>query len=395
MFIPAPRRNAIRRRLLAWYDASHRDLPWRFPQHGADPYRVWLAEVMLQQTQVAAVIPYYRRFVERWPTLGALAGAPDEEVFAAWSGLGYYARCRNLLAAARKALRQHGDLPASLERLAALPGFGPYTAGAVASIAFAIPAPAVDGNVARVLARLFLVEGDPAGKEVRKRLWTLASDLVPPERPGDFNQAMMELGATACGKPEPDCRACPVAALCEARRVGRQRQVPPARRRPIRRSLHLVCAVTERSGRILLARREGRGLFGGLWELPSVEVEEGMAPETALAWALAGRFGVGVIVGRRVASERRTLTHRDLELEAYRCRLRAEPRPGKGGGLRWVESARAGDIAMPVAMRRLLEAATAAGRGRGKRRLSGRRREAARKCAGGAQEPLTSRDPAV
>ncbi len=145
--------------MLAWWDAGHRDLPWRVPQHGADPYRVWLAEVMLQQTRVETAIPYYRRFLERWPSLEALAAADDAEVLAAWSGLGYYARCRNLIAAAREALRRHGGLPGSLEALRALPGFGPYTAGAVASIAFAVPAAAVDGNVSRVLSRLFRVAG--------------------------------------------------------------------------------------------------------------------------------------------------------------------------------------------------------------------------------------------
>ncbi len=178
MPIPPARRAALRRRLLAWYDGGHRALPWRFPQRAADPYRVWVAEVLLQQTQVRAAVPYYERFVARFPTLEALAAAREDEVLALWSGLGYYARGRNLHAAAREALRVHGGLPASLDGLRALPGFGPYTAGAVASIAFAIPAAAVDGNVARVLARLFLVAGDPAAARTRSRLAALAAALV-------------------------------------------------------------------------------------------------------------------------------------------------------------------------------------------------------------------------
>ncbi len=178
MAISTARRAALRRRLLAWYDAGHRRLPWRAPQRGADPYRVWLAEVMLQQTQVATVVPYFERFVGRFPSLAALAEAAEDEVLALWSGLGYYARGRNLLAAAREARARHGGLPASLEALRALPGFGPYTAGAVASIAFAIPAPAVDGNVSRVLARLFAVDGDPAAGPFRRRIEEIAGDLV-------------------------------------------------------------------------------------------------------------------------------------------------------------------------------------------------------------------------
>jgi A/G-specific adenine glycosylase len=398
VLIPAPRRNAIRRRLLAWYDAGHRDLPWRFPQDAADPYKVWLAEVMLQQTQVAAVIPYYRRFLVRWATLEALANARDEEVLAAWSGLGYYARCRNLLAAAREALRRHGGLPASVEALRALPGFGRYTAGAVASIAFGVPAPVVDGNVARVLARAFLLDGDPADRRMQERLWALASELVSgsegergaregrphrPPRPGDFNQALMELGATVCRKPEPVCGQCPVARLCEARRAGRQAEVPPARRRPARRSLRVACAVVERNGKLLLAQREGRGLFGGLWELPSAEVCEGLSPRVALARAMAGRFGVPVVVGCQLASKRRMLTHRQLELEAYRCRLRAGPRPAGGGELRWVERARVGDTGMSSAMRSLLEVATA------------RRKRQARRLLPGSRSKLLEKAPEV
>src|SRR5512138_1183494 len=181
--MPAPRRAALRRRLLAWWDAGHRPLPWRYPQRAADPYRVWLAEVMLQQTQVRTALPYYARFVARFPTLEALAAAGEDEVLALWSGLGYYARGRNLLAAAREAVARHGGLPPSLEALRALPGFGPYTAGAVASIAFAIPAAAVDGNVVRVLARLFAVRGNPAAPRFRARIDALACELVGADRP--------------------------------------------------------------------------------------------------------------------------------------------------------------------------------------------------------------------
>jgi A/G-specific adenine glycosylase len=349
--IPPARRAALRRRLLAWYDAGHRPLPWRFPQRAADPYRVWIAEVLLQQTQVRAAIPYYLRFVERFPTLEALAAAGEDEVLALWSGLGYYARGRNLHAAAREALARHGALPASLEALRALPGFGPYTAGAVASIAFAIPAAAVDGNVARVLSRLFLVAGDPVSAKVRARLSVLAGALVHPERPGDLNQALMELGATICGKPAPGCARCPVAPLCAARAAGREREVPTARRRPARRALVLGCAIVRRGDALLLARRPGRGLFGGLWAPPAAELGDA-DPAAALRSALRRAHGLSLAVGEEVAACERTLTHRALTLRAFRCEARGPIR--EDAGLAFAPSSELGRLGVPTAMRDLL-----------------------------------------
>jgi A/G-specific adenine glycosylase len=215
---------------------------------------------MLQQTRVAAATPYYRRFVERFPTLAALAEAREEEVLEFWSGLGYYARGRRLREAAREALARRGGLPASFDALLSLPGFGRYTAGAVASIAFGLPVPCVDGNAARVLARLFLLEGAPEDPAGRRLLWAVAGELVPRERPGDFNQAVMELGATLCGRREPRCHQCPLSSLCHAFRAGRQAEVPPVRRRREAIPLDLACAVVRlpssaRSGRIPGRRR--------------------------------------------------------------------------------------------------------------------------------------------
>jgi A/G-specific adenine glycosylase len=346
----APSRVAsLRRRLLAWYDASHRALPWRFPQHGADPYRVWLAEVMLQQTQVRAAIPYYERFVARYPTLEALAAADDDAVFALWSGLGYYARCRNLLAAARAALARHDGLPASVELLRALPGFGPYTAGAVASIAFAIPAPAVDGNVARVLSRLFLVEGESASPRVRDRLWAIAGALVPAERPGDFTQALMELGATVCPKAAPACARCPVATLCGARAAGRQHALPAPRRRPARSQRTIACAVVLRGRDVFLTRRPEGGLFGGLWAPPAVELEGAGDALPALRAAVRELGGKGR-VGRELAAVTRTLTHRELTLRAFTC----TDVPASAG--KFVSLAKVREAGVPTAVAALLTA---------------------------------------
>ncbi|WP_248357252.1 A/G-specific adenine glycosylase [Anaeromyxobacter oryzae] len=350
--IPPARRAALRRRLLAWYDGGHRELPWRFPQRAADGYRVWLAEVMLQQTQVQAVIPYFERFLARFPTLDALAAAREEDVLALWSGLGYYARGRNLLAAARAARARHGGLPASVEALRALPGFGPYTAGAVASIAFAIPAPVVDGNVARVLARLFLVDGAPGDARTRARLWALAADLVDPARPGDLNQALMELGATVCGKPAPRCDRCPVAALCAARAGGREREVPPARLRPARRPLVLACALVERRGAVLVLPRRARGLFGGLLGPPAVEVAGGDDVRAALARTVRAEHGIDLAVGEEAAVVRRVLTHRELTLRGFRCEAARIPRGAEGAWIREAAGRRSG---LPTAFAALID----------------------------------------
>ncbi|WP_242372072.1 A/G-specific adenine glycosylase, partial [Anaeromyxobacter sp. SG26] len=356
MIVPPGRRAALRRRLLAWYDAGHRSLPWRAAQHGADPYRVWLAEVMLQQTQVATVVPYFERFVARFPTLAALAAADEDEVLALWSGLGYYARCRNLLAAARTALARHGGLPGSVEALRALPGFGPYTAGAVASIAFALPAAAVDGNVARVVARLFCVDGEPGAPAVQRALWALAGELVPEERPGDFNQALMELGATLCRKPAPACARCPVRSACAAHGAGRAAEIPPARRRGARRAAAVACAVAEVGGALVLVRRAPGGLLGGLWDLPAVDVTGATERQgaAALRRTLRARFGVGA-VGALLAEVERTLTHRDLALRAYACEVPGAFAPGDD--VRLAPPGTLDGIGLSAATRALLAAA--------------------------------------
>jgi A/G-specific adenine glycosylase len=364
--IPGPRRAALRRRLLAWWDAGHRRLPWRFPQHGADPYRVWLAEVMLQQTQVRTVLPYYARFVARFPTLEALAGAREDDVLALWSGLGYYARGRNLLAAAREARARHGGLPASLEALRALPGFGPYTAGAVASIAFAIPAAAVDGNVVRVIARAFALRGQPAAPRFRGRVQAIAAALVGEAagsgsgsgsgsgiaRPGDLNQSLMELGATICTPRSPACPRCPVAPLCAARAAGLAARIPPPRRRPARRALVLACAIARRDGAILLARRPAGGLFGGLWAPPCVEVREGEDAGAALGDALRREHGLRADVGHELAACQRTLTHRALTLRGFA--LAPAARVPERDDLRWAAEASLHAWGVPSAVRALL-----------------------------------------
>jgi len=255
--------RAFQRRLLAWYDSNRRELPWR---RDREPYRVWLSEIMLQQTRVAAVLEYYRKFLRRFPSVEKLAAARESSVLSAWSGLGYYRRARMLHAAAKKIVRDHGGtFPARAEELRALPGIGRYTAAAVASIAFREPAAAVDGNVERVLQRVL-------GKELRGQpLWEAAEALLSRRRPGDFNQAMMELGATVCLPRAPMCLSCPVLGLCATR--GELRR-PPKNPRQTKREIHY--ALHRQNGSVLLVKREkDASLMPGMWELPEVAAGNG------------------------------------------------------------------------------------------------------------------------
>jgi A/G-specific adenine glycosylase len=336
--------------LTAWFGRSQRPLPWR--QTG-DPYAVWVSEVMLQQTQVERVIPFYLAFLERFPTVEALARAPLDDVLARWRGLGYYARARALHAAARQVVEAHrGQLPKTVEGLRTLPGFGRYTAGAVASIAFGVRAPIVDGNVARVLSRLFEVEGAPGEKAREARLWALAEGLVPARRPGDFNQALMELGATVCLPSRPLCLLCPVSRACGALRHGRVEELPPPRKAARRRRLELAVAVAQRRGAVLLARRPEGGLFGGLWELPCAEASQGGAR------GLERLLGPGAVVGPELVVVERTLTHRELVLRLHPTRLagRLAAAPAPYTEWRWVARAAARRLGMSSAMEAVMEA---------------------------------------
>jgi A/G-specific adenine glycosylase len=293
-------------RVLSWFATARRDLPWR--KEPRDPYRVWVSEVMLQQTRVEVVVPYYRRFLRRFPTLRALAAAPLDEVLALWSGLGYYARARNLHRAARAC---GGALPRTAAELRALPGFGPYTAAAVASLAFGEDVPLVDGNVARVLARAFAVPGD-----AKSVAWKIARDLLPAGRGGRFNEALMELGATICTPRAPDCPHCPIRPICRGK--DDPTRFPAARKRPARQLLEWrALALTRRDGAVLLQRRPAEALFGGLWDLP-VERPEGIR--------ILGRVSsLGVV--------EQTLTHREVRVTLQGARASGSPRSPE---VRWV-----------------------------------------------------------
>ncbi len=347
---------ALRAALLTWFDRHKRDLPWRRTR---DPYAIWLSEVMLQQTQVVTVIPYWQRFLERFPTVEALAAAPLPDVFALWSGLGYYSRARNLHKAAQDIVtRFGGKLPSSSEALRTLPGFGPYTAGAVASIAFDQEAPLVDGNVARVFSRVFEIEGPPGDRKRETALWDRAAQLVRGPRPGELNQALMELGAMVCRVDGPSCLLCPVREHCAALGSGRVGELPPPRVRAARQQLRLAVAVWRRGDAFLLARRAEGGLFGGLWELPSAEVKPELA-DAALGKSLRTLLGRAVSARGVLGRVKRTLTHRDLVLDLVQVEGRGEPAAHASvQEWRWATPAEARKLGMSTAMSRALALAS-------------------------------------
>ncbi len=307
-------RRALPAALLRWYDADRRDLPWR---RAPSAYATLVSEFMLQQTVVAAVIPHFHRFMARFPDLAALAGAAEEEVLAQWSGLGYYSRARNLHRAAREAHVAHGGLPATEEGLRALPGIGPYTAAAIAAIAFGVRTFALDGNAVRVVARLFADEGAIDKPAVRTRLREAGTTLVPADRPGDFAQAVMELGARVCVPRRPRCDECPIARHCAAREAGIEARLPTRSPRRQKRVLSVACAAIERRGRLLLVRRPAGTLLGGTWTLPAAEA--GTDGEAAACRAAVRELGLEPTGdGEPAGQVRHVFTHRDVTAHVYR-----------------------------------------------------------------------------
>ncbi|OUM86075.1 MAG: A/G-specific adenine glycosylase [Bacillus thermozeamaize] len=254
--------------LLAWFRRRHRNLPWRRER---DPYRIWVSEVMLQQTRVDTVIPYYERFIRLFPTLEDLARADEAEVLKAWEGLGYYSRARNLLQGVREVCERYGgQVPDTIEEMLSIKGIGPYTAGAILSIAYGKPVPAVDGNVMRVISRLFSIQEDIAKASTRKRIEELVQRLIPPDASSHFNQGLMELGALVCLPRSPACEDCPLQALCQAYRDGNQETLPVKAQKKPPRPVGLAAAVLWWDGKVLIRRRPHEGLLAGLWEFPNV-----------------------------------------------------------------------------------------------------------------------------
>jgi A/G-specific adenine glycosylase len=363
--------DEIRSRLLEGFDERNRSLPWR---EEPTPYRILVSEVMSQQTRLETVIPYYLRWLERFPDFSTLAAASQEQVLSSWQGLGYYSRARNLHQAAREVeARYEGELPREPEALRSLPGVGPYTAGAVASIAFGVRTPAVDGNVRRVLARLM---DDPSPTPARLRDW--AQVLVDPDRPGDFNQALMELGSSVCSPRSPDCEACPLAEFCAGRARGRQEDLPRSRRRRSPPHLYEAVAVvtTGVTGvplRVLLRRRPPSGLLAGMWECPGLELaSSGPSAVESAVWRLVSGFARAGWMGEALGdplvlptvdhsfSHRKMSYHPRLVRVGESAVMDGEENPEGGGAgvaLRWVAEGELAELPIPVAQRKILDAA--------------------------------------
>jgi A/G-specific adenine glycosylase len=346
--------EAVASTLLRWYDASARDLPWR---KGHDPYATWVSEIMLQQTQVRTVIPYFERWMARFPDIATLAAAAPDEVLKAWEGLGYYSRARHLQAAAQLLVSHHGGaMPDTWEAVRRLPGVGDYTAGAILSIAFGQPVAAVDGNVLRVLSRLLLLREDVTRPATKRTIGGhVEAMLAACPRPGDLNQALMDLGATICTPTSPRCEACPLAACCRAWPAGEAEALPvKAGTRPPK-ELVLASVLVTRGPEVLLVKRPSPGIWGGLWALPAAPLEDvppaaarASGPRLAAALAEAGwRLTVGELEARLAHQ----LTHRTLTLPVFAARLGSPP---PNVELAWVGPDALEDFALPVPFARLL-----------------------------------------
>jgi A/G-specific adenine glycosylase len=346
--------TALRRHLLHWYRAHKRDLPWRQTR---DPYRIWLSEIMLQQTRVAAVLPYYARFLGRFPDLQALARAPIEAVLKLWAGLGYYSRARNLHAAAKQILaKHHGKFPSDYDAALALPGIGRYTAAAILSIAYGAPFAALDGNVARVLARLGAIRGDLHAPQRWQALQETAQRLLTPKSAGDWNQAMMELGATICTPHSPNCEICPLHRWCRARALGIQDQLPAKRVKRATVRMEIAAAVLlDDAGRTLLVKNPGqhdRVLFSRLWQFPAVEVASDAAAE--ITRHLSKSHGIRVPSLQALPTAGHSVTFRKITLRPFLAHVDRLP---KSPGTRTLALNHLAQAAVSSATRKISDAA--------------------------------------
>lgn len=335
----------IRRKLLGWYKRNARKLPWRGEK---DPYRIWISEVMLQQTRVETVIPYYTRWFEKFPSLVTLAFASEQDVLRVWEGLGYYGRARNLLKAARICMADYyGKLPKIVSELKKLPGVGEYVAGAIASIAYNQRLPALDGNGKRVLARLSAYREAVNLQKNKKHLKQLLLELLPERRPGDFNQAVMDLGSQICLPRNPLCRACPLNDLCESYLNGLQLEIPVMiRKRPIPH-YQVVAAVIRKNDRVLIDRRKSNDLLGGMWEFPGGKVEEGEKLEEALTREIWEELALKIKPGKLINKYEHAYTHFSVSVFAFECEIKAgKPKALESDEIAWVEISRLEEFPM-------------------------------------------------
>ena len=343
------------RRLLIWFDLHQRRLPWR---DDSQPYHVWLSEVMLQQTQVDTVVPYFERFVQAFPDIATLAAADQQAVLKLWEGLGYYSRARNLHRTARILVSQHGgELPQDAEALSRLPGFGPYTTAAVGSIAFGHPLPVVDGNVLRVFCRFWGIDTDIRQPRVRKELQARLTPFIAAADPAAFNQAIMEVGALVCRPRTPRCDACPLQLDCRAFRAGRTAELPiKGTRKPLPHH-QVAVGVVWKDGAFLLARRRQDQMLGGLWVFPGSRLKPDEKPGQRLRRVIQAQTGLCVQIGHPYCRVEHGYTHFRITLTAYRCKWRGgEPRALASDEVRWVSLREVGAYPLPKANHKVLGA---------------------------------------
>ncbi|MFH1738282.1 MAG: A/G-specific adenine glycosylase [bacterium] len=338
----------LRRALLTWFRKCARDLPWR---RSKNPYRIWVSEIMLQQTRIDTVLPYFQRFIQSFPNVQALASAKEDRVLKQWEGLGYYRRAFNLQKTARIIVHEYGGrFPKTVEEWRRLPGVGRYTAGAVTSIAFDVQTPVLDGNIKRILARLFKIQKCVDDGSTIRDLWTAVEELVPAKHPGDFNQAMMELGSRICTPKRPLCDECPVTKLCDARAMDCVEDFPV--RQPKQRIPHydIVAAAIRKNGRYLLGKRPPGGMLSGLWEFPGGKVEQGETREQALVRELEEEIGITIRVDSHITSVDHTYSHFKISLHLYECEIiGGKPQAKYHSEVKWILRSQFDRYAFPAA----------------------------------------------
>lgn len=347
--------------LLHWFTQSATDLPWR---QEANAYAVWLSEIMLQQTQIETVLPYYKRFLEKYPLIYDLADAPIDDVLKLWEGLGYYSRARNLHKTAQHIVTLYGgEFPQTVDELLKLPGIGPYTAGAIASIAFGVSAPVLDGNVIRVFTRLLDIDEDVTQTATKNKLWNIAENWVPGERAGDYNQALMELGQKICRPTNPACQDCPIQSYCKAYANGTQNERPVKRKKAPTPHVDVTAGIIrDAQGHLLIAQRPMDGLLGGLWEFPGGKVEAGETFPDCLKRELREELAIEVEVGELFVAVNHAFTHFKITLHTFECRYLGaippytEPQALQVQTWRWVTQAELEQFSFGKADRQVIQA---------------------------------------
>lgn len=352
--IKKKQRQQIQTHLLDWYAKYQRDLPWRRTN---DSYAIWISEIMLQQTQVATAKPYYKKFLEKFPAVNTLAKAPIDDVLKAWEGLGYYSRARNMHRAAIEIVEHYNSqLPQTTEELLKLPGIGPYTAGAIASIAFGLDEPVLDGNVIRVASRLFRIHENPKETSTQKKLWGLARDLIPTGEASFFNQALMDLGATICTPKKPRCLTCPLYEVCEARQHNEQDLLPIKVKRPKTPHYDLGVGIVWKDDQFLLVQRPKEGLLGGLWEFPGGEQNDGETLEGCITRHIKEKLGVKIKVKQHITTVKHGFTHFKITVHAFACKfISGKPKPNGVEDWAWSNFEKLDNYALPKATHKVIQ----------------------------------------